>query len=321
MTIHARQADFVPADQAASLLWLLGQPQLEDYLSFVATKVVGGDAIDCFALAEEWRAANDHYHALEQAEENDADRIRTRPLPAALARRAQALRDDHQFRATYDVVHTDIEMVELDRLIVWQLQIDDRYALSRAAHLGRTPGPAALFDFCLQPRDAGPPFTVRRLAADHYQFVSDATDFDARDPRLLPPDMLATLAGHAPLSAALAVPIGAGANFLSAIRSDNRLLLHNGYHRAYALRALGIKYAPCIVQTVTRRDELRYLADPRVAEDPGFYYRAGRPPMLRDYFDPRFAKRLCVYPIQAVVDVRVTVSTTLSTLLPAGGQA
>ena len=96
---------------------------------------------------------------------------------------------------------------------------------------------------------------------------------------------------------------------MSAIRSDNRVLLHNGYHRAYSLRRLGIRVAPCIVQTVTRRDELNYVADERVTSDPAFYFRAARPPMLRDFFDPLLVKRLRVHPIQTVIDIQVTASS------------
>ena len=128
------------------------------------------------------------------------------------------------------------------------------------------------------------------MSAERYQFVSDATDFGAQTPQLLPHALLEALQATGPLAAALTIPIGFGANFLSAIRSDDRLLLHNGYHRAYALRALGIRYAPCIVQTVTRRDELKYAADLRVTGDPAFYFRAARPPMLRDFFDPEAGK-------------------------------
>lgn len=309
MIAYAHQADFAPADAKASLVWLLGQPHLEEYLSFVARKVVGGDTVAPFGLAEEWRAANDHYYALEQSEAGEADRIRTRNLPKTLTRLADEVRANRYYRAIFDALPTTIEMVEIDRLVLWQGQVADRFATLRGELLGHAPTPEALFNFCLPLERALPKVSVRRLSADRYQFVSDATDFGAQSPRLLAHALLEGLATTGPLAAALTIPVGFGANFLSAIRSDDRILLHNGYHRAYCLRALGIRYAPCIVQTVSRLDELKYAADPRVVGDPGFYFRAARPPIMRDFFDPKLAKRLHVRPMETVVDIEIKVTS------------
>ena len=149
MTVHANPADFAALDANASLIWLLGQPHLEEYLSFVARKVVGGEAIPPFQLAEEWRAANDHYYELEQSEAGEADRISTRPLPKRLNARAEEIRADRYYQAIFDALPTTIEMVEIDRLVMWQNQVSDRFAVLRGERLGRTPTPEALFQFCL----------------------------------------------------------------------------------------------------------------------------------------------------------------------------
>jgi hypothetical protein len=84
--------------------------------------------------------------------------------------------------------------------------------------------------------------------------------------------------------------VGFGSNFLNVIRVGKRLVLHNGYHRACALHALGITHAPCIIQTVTRSDELELAAKATVAEDPEFYFHTARPPLLKDFFDPKIGK-------------------------------
>jgi hypothetical protein len=71
-----------------------------------------------------------------------------------------------------------------------------------------------------------------------------------------------------------------------------RLLLNNGYHRACALRSLGITHAPCVIQTATRSDEVSIAVKSAVAEDPEFYFESARPPLLKDFFDPRIRKVL-----------------------------
>jgi hypothetical protein len=52
----------------------------------------------------------------------------------------------------------------------------------------------------------------------------------------------------------------------------------------------GVTHAPCIIQTVTRRDELNLIAGEDVQEAPAFYFKAARPPLLKDFLDPRIRK-------------------------------
>ena len=81
------------------------------------------------------------------------------------------------------------------------------------------------------------------------------------------------------------------------------MLLHNGYHRAYALRAAGFTHAPAVIQTVTRRDELALVAAQKVVDEPAFYFAAKRPPLLKDFFDPRISKVLPVRRMERLIEV------------------
>ena len=303
-------------DANAELVWLLGQPHLEEYLSFVKDRVIGGDAIAPRVLADEWRAANDVYHQLEQAESGDADRMKSKPIEKMLEALAAQVRCHPHFQKTFDSLPTTIEMVELDRLVVWQSHVANRFATLRGQALGAVPTPEQLFRFCL-PLDVDmPPVQIRQLANDRFQFISPSTDLRAHQAMLLDAAQLSTVESYGPVTSALGLVVGFSANFMSGIRSDNRILLHNGYHRAYALRALGITHAPCIVQTVTRKDELALLADTRVTSDPGFYFKAARPPMLRDFFNPALRKVLKVRPIDTVVEVQFSMTNlTMSEII------
>ncbi len=84
---------------------------------------------------------------------------------------------------------------------------------------------------------------------------------------------------------------------------DGRIILHNGYHRAYALRSLGITHAPCIIQTLTRNDELGVAATKKVTQDPDFYLASARPPLLKDFFDPKIRKVHQVYKTLKMIEV------------------
>ncbi len=288
-------------------LWLLGQPALSDYLDYVRRAVVGGEAMDRRALIDGWRAANDVYAALEAEEAGIADTVERRPLPAAMAAVAAELEASPLFARIFDRMPTTIEMVELDKIVVSQRRVTGDFVAGLAAELAPHPDAAGLFRFCQPLTRRDPPVTIRRLASDRYLFVSESNDLRLHETALLRPGQLDGYAGVGPVAAAVGVVVGYGSNFLSLIRSDDRVVLHNGYHRAVAMRAAGITHAPCVVQTVTRRDELEISAAPAVVEDPDFYFSARRPPILRDFFDPRIVTTLTARPLLKLVEVSVEV--------------
>ena len=102
----------------------------------------------------------------------------------------------------------------------------------------------------------------------------------------------------------MGIAVGFGSNFLNAIYAENRLILNNGSHRAYALRRLGVTHAPCIVQHVSSRHELELVASSRVRRDPDRYLKSPRPSMLKDYFNPKLSIVLPVHRRVRQVTVR-----------------
>ena len=122
---------------------------------------------------------------------------------------------------------------------------------------------------------------------------------------LLDPARLGDHAAGGAVGGVLGLLVGFGSNLLNAVRSDGdgRMLLNNGYHRACALRALGVTHAPCLVQTVTRRDELALTVPSRVTDTAAFYFKSARPPLLKDFFDPRTRKVVPVRRVKHVVEL------------------
>jgi hypothetical protein len=299
-----------PAEAHEELIWLLGQPHLSDYLNFVHDKVVGGEAMDPRALADEWRAANDHFHALEVSEAGIADTAQCLPLPKKMRPLAKALEAYPYYRDTYDTLPTEIRLVELSKLIASQSSVSPGFSGELRAALGAEPTPEALFRFCLPTERPQPAVKARKVGSNRWLFTSDSTDFRLHRAQLLDPSQIARLATFGPASHVLALPVGFGSNFLSVVKSENRLLLQNGYHRAYTLLAAGFTHAPAVMQTVTRKDELAVAANEEVVANAAFYFLSARPPLLRDYLDPRTAKRLRAHRMQTSVEIEVKTRTT-----------
>ena len=101
--------------------------------------------------------------------------------------------------------------------------------------------------------------------------------------------------------------VGFGSNFMNAIYAEQRLILNNGSHRAFALRQMGVTHVPCIVQHVSSRDELEVVGSTALRRDPDLYLKHPRPPMLTDYFNPQLRMVLPVHRRLRQITVRLEV--------------
>lgn len=301
------KSTWLNAAQASGALhrevWLLGQPPLQKYLDYLEDIAEPGQKPNLRPIVDEWRQANDHYFELESSEAGIAETIAMTPLPAQLRGLARKVKADPRFRRAFDLLPTRFAMVELSKLIVPQPHVNLDHVERLKARLGGVGDAAALFDFC-QPLDRPEAdVEIRRVDANRFLFWSQSSDFRFHEAAVLSAAQLRNYDPIGPIGSMLGLSVGYGSNFLNVIESDSRAVLHNGHHRAYALHDLGITHAPCIVQSVTRRDELNLVAPRAVKTDPAFYFKSARPPLLKDFFDPRFRKVLAVPAMTRVVEV------------------
>jgi hypothetical protein len=195
---------------------------------------------------------------------------------------------DPVVQRTFALVPIDVAMVELDRLVVFQKHVNLAYVHLLTARLEREASDAAVFRFCL-PFDqrCDPVPLAARTAQNGWTFSSPSNDFRPLGVALLSPEQVEGFELTGVPVAIVAFAVGYGSNFLSALEVEGRLILSNGSHRAYALREAGYKHAPCLIQRVSRRDELEVVGNEEVAQHAERYLDAPRPPVLKDYFDEK----------------------------------
>jgi hypothetical protein len=304
------ESNGAPAGQATEQeMWLLGQAPLRKYLDFVEELGLGAEETSRVPLVQEWSAAAAWYEELKQREAGIADHLECAPLSAELAPLADEVMRSTRYTRTFDRLPVRIAMVELAHLVVCQNHVTRSFVDRLKQRLGPNPDPAALFRFCLPLDEGQAPVQIRAMGSKRYIFRSDSTDFRFHEPVLLTPQQLGDYASFGAVAGAVGLVVGYSSNFLNAVCDDDggRLLLHNGYHRACALLELGITHAPCVVQTVTSRDELDVVAKPIVANDPGYFFNAPRPPLLKDFADPRIRKVLPIRKVSRVIEVNFDV--------------
>jgi hypothetical protein len=271
-------------------VFLIGRPPLGEFLGFVKVNAVDPSAIDLGALTAEWRSANDHIRQLEADEAGAADNLTIGALSQPLARRAHDVLNDPVIQRGFAVVPIEIGVVELDRLVVYQKHINLAYVQALKERLGPHPTDEAIFDFCLPRGQAGPAVRAAQISQDAFQFMSPSTDLRLMDSVIFRPDQVTNYTPNGAMSGVVALVVGYGVNLLSIIAAEGRGILSNGSHRAFALRDMGIAHVPCIVQRVSRREELMVIASEDVRGQPDIFLSASRPPVLKDYFDPALRK-------------------------------
>jgi hypothetical protein len=294
--------------QADPTVFLSGRPPMGEFIQFLQTQTLEGAAADAGRLADQWRVARDRIDELTASEAGIADTAVARELPEPLGELASALLNDPLTRQTFGVTPTSVEMVELDKLVVYQKMINLTYARQLQSMLGEVRTDEALFHFALptdgryDPVPNAAPMSFGPHGALLWGAVSPSNDFRVLNTMLVDPMQISGLSVNGRPTHVFAVAVGYGSNLLSAIRIGRRLVLRNGSHRAYALRAAGVSHAPILVQDIPANEESELLP-PEVQQHRDLYLAHSRPPLLRDYFDaelhivvsvPRKAKQVRV---------------------------
>ena len=285
-------------------LYLIGRPPLKDFLRFVKNHGVNppGQA----ALTDAWQAAREVVRRLEAEEAGVADAPPIGKLGPEYEPLLIEFLKDPLVHYGFNTVPTEVAIVELDRMVVYQEHIDVTHSRRLEQKLDAIPSRTELFRTCLPYDHPQPPVKWSRVSQGKFVFVSPSNDLRLLGPMALRPGELKDAPGGNLVGVA-GVSVGFGSNFMNAIYAEQRLILNNGSHRAFTLRQMGVTHVPCIVQHVSSRDELEVVASSAVRRNPDLYLKHARPPMLKDYFNPQLRMVMPVHRRLRQVTVRIEV--------------
>ncbi|HEV3410178.1 MAG TPA: hypothetical protein VG095_07780 [Chthoniobacterales bacterium] len=276
-------------------LYLKGRPTLKRFIRFVRDEAVKPP--DEATLITEWQAAKQVVGRLTKEEAGCADNPRTTPVPVdpTYEPLLTEFLKDPLVQHNFNTVPTEVAFVELDSLVVYQKHIDLTFVEELKKKLGPAPGDEEIFRACLPYDHPQPPAEWSRLHDGRFVFMSPSNDIRFLKAMALEPRHITGYAHPGALVGVVGLAVGFGSNFLNAIRADNRLILNNGSHRAYALRDMGFTHVPCVIQHVSTRDELDVVAAGPIRRDPDVYLKHPRPSMLKDYFNPELRRVMPVH--------------------------
>jgi hypothetical protein len=269
-------------------LYLTGRPMLEHFLNFMAGRAV--DPPRHGTLIDQWHEANSIVQELQKSEDGRADN----PAFVSLLEFGDEyepllteLLKDPILQNSFNAVPTQLALVELDSLVVYQKDVNVTHTSRIEQRLKDSLDREVIFRACLPPDHPRPPCRWAKVKDDVYTFVSPSRDLRFLDAVGLESGDVNGYSSSGDMVGMIGAAVGFGSNFLNAIYLENRLILNNGTHRAYALRRLGVTHVPCIVQHVPSREALEVVASGDILKDPDRLLRHPRPTMLPDYLDPR----------------------------------
>ncbi len=286
-----------PTTKHDEALCLLGATRLADFITFVREGTIGGRERDKGELADLWRQAAKAFEVLQTSEAGIADSPPVKPLSGVLQSHVKKLAKLAHFQRTFSAVPVAFGMVELDKLVVYQQRISGSTVSKMTDTLGVPLSDAALAELCLPltPSDAG--FRVALEEDGRFIFISDTHDARFQGAQLVKPSDVKGLKVHGHSQAVVALSVGFTTNVLNVVRYGSRMVLNNGYHRAFALRQLGVTHAPCLIQVCAHWEDVGLAGSRDMVDNGPLYFSSARPPLLKDYANPALtqafpAKRL-----------------------------
>ena len=180
----------------------------------------------------------------------------------------------------------DFRMVEIDNLIAVQRNVLLDYVDQLTKKIPKNPSEDDLLKFCLIPEQQVPLPKPTRKSSRSWYFTSPSHDFrflgGFLKKELTREDIYFPKVGGFPTHAIMLF-VGYGAGCMNAFSVNDRLILSNGFHRAYALRRKGIKKIPILIKKIGNADlefpdEVKGLKKDYLLKHP-------RPILIKDFFN------------------------------------
>ena len=251
-------------------------------------------------ILKAWQEVQPRVQALVGSEAGLADTIAVEDLPAHLHDRVRQMLKAFQ-------PPISVAMVEIDKLVAPQRKVDLDFIKKLHSELPAKPTLDDIATLCLSCERPLAPIQHLEIGPNAHIFSSPSSDI-----RFLGGFFKATLSaeelayappGGMPVAAIVGF-VGYGASPVNVYAVRRRVVLSNGFHRIYALRALGVEKAPVLVQHTTN-PHLEF--PPQLLGIPREYLLGHqRPVLMKDFFEAGFAADVRTQNRIRVVSVQVT---------------
>jgi hypothetical protein len=220
-----------------------------------------------------------------ESEAKVADSCTPMPLGKGFEDRLKEISQDVCFQKTFGLPIT-FELVKIDTLVAAQRTVNLDFVEKMLARFPTKFTMAELIEICLSPTSKIGAIQHLEVNPNTHTFSSPANDLRFLGcfvKELREEDLQHATLGGVPAATVIAF-VGYGLPVMNVFKIGGRLILNNGFHRAYALRSRGVAELPVVVQHVSNPV---LEVPPQIASLPKEYLlRAARPVLMKDFFEP-----------------------------------
>ena len=287
--------DSAAAPESFLYLYLLGAMQQSQLTMTVRLACIPEEIARLPEIVQAWRRASARMLQLTREEAGVTDQIVIEDTPGGILKRLQEIEADPLFLASFSDLPTSFKIVEIDKLIAPQREVNLDYVSTLRSRI-KSKRVEDLVEFCVGPRREPPPLKVLQTAYNQMTYTSRSLDlrFLGGFPKPIGEDDIRVAhTGGQPVEA-VTLLIGFGAAPINAWMVGKRLVLANGFHRIVALRMQGVTQIPIVI---------RHVANPEI-EFPEQYIGLSRqyllqnprPVLVKDFFDRELTLELRLKP-------------------------
>jgi len=204
--------------------------------------------IDNISLAyKNWLNASQIFHQIEKEEKGIADNCQISDIKSHLI---DAIQSNPMIKNTFSNETIDYKMVDIENVIVTQTEVVLDYVEELEKEISKSPSEEELLKFCLIPEKKVARPKVKKKDSKTYYFSSPSRDFrflggyHRSDPSR---EEILQLKIGGMATNAITLFFGYGSFCMWAFQIDGRIILDNGFHRAYTLYKNGIKKIPMLL--------------------------------------------------------------------------
>ena len=259
-------------------------PQAE-VLRHLRTQAIPEEQSRTESIIEAWKSAQLKVKSLMEQEGGLADTNADVQIPEVHVERLSEIATDSLFQKTFSGLPISFGLVDVDKLVAAQRTVNLDYVDRLVSTISSHPSLDELIEICLSPTRSMDPIQHLEVSPNTHTFTSPNSDIrflGAFVKELTPQDLEYAVSGGLPAAAVITF-VGYGGAPVNVLEVENRIVLNNGFHRAYALRSLGVNQLPVVIQHV---DNAQLEFPPAVAGLPKEYLLgAGRPVLMKDFFE------------------------------------
>ena len=266
-----------------SHLYLFAAYTKKQVSDLVKNKCVDEESSNFTETIQSWQQATESLRQIEKEESGIVDKCETFDINSGLI---EAIKLNPAITNTFSKHVLDFKMVEIDSLIAVQRNISLDYVDELAKKIPKNPSEDDLLKFCLIPEQQVPLPKPTRKNSKSWYFSSPSNDFrflgGYLKKELTKQDIQLTKVGGYPTHAFMLF-VGYGAVCMNAFSVDGRMILSNGFHRAYALKRKGVKKIPLLIKKISNSD--LEFPDEVKGFKRNYLLKHPRPILVKDFFN------------------------------------